>query len=254
MKPVDPTKLDKLLQNNPILMLDAIELSAKFIETTVRRSPDFITTKKGKKTLPLELWLEIIEWTREWSWNILVQPQRLEEGSTNTIVCTAIPSWNPCACLKNASAVRAYESYLDRPGDGPDENRPFRLPQDLTEDEDWTWKVPATALSQEKMILCGELIVPDVIALVEDGKCYTCVQGRSICPGRGFGYQIAEGFGFYQVSGDSSYSLLCPLCIGLEYAAEDLCLTDERNKGEEGCLTDEEYADWVQSRFRELGY
>ncbi|EEU43578.1 uncharacterized protein NECHADRAFT_82508 [Fusarium vanettenii 77-13-4] len=239
MKPVDPTKLDKLLQDKPVLMLDVNELSANFIETTIRRSPDFITTKKGKKTLPLELWLEILEWTRRWSCNLLVQPQRLEEGSIDIIVCAEIPSWKPCACLKNASAVRAYESYLDQPGDGPDENRPFCLPQDITEDS--TWKIPVTALSQDDMILCGELRVPDVIAFFEDGKCYTCGQGRIICPGCGFGYQIAESFGFYQVS-------------GLEYTAEDLCLTDERNEGEEGCLTDEEYDAWVQSRFRELGY
>ncbi|KAJ3460716.1 hypothetical protein MRS44_011583 [Fusarium solani] len=212
MKPADPTKLNQLLQRKSILMLDAIGLTVNFIDTIVRQSPGLITTKKGKKTLPLELWLEILEWTREWSWHLLVQPQGLEDGSTNTLICAKIPEWNPCGRLQDNSDLEVYEYYLNQPGDGPNDDRPFTLPQTL--DKDSTWKIPVTALGQEDMILCGDLRVPDVIARVENGE--------------------------------------CGICLG--YARKDLWLTDDRNEGKEGYLTDEEYDAWVQNRFRELEY
>ncbi|RSL99005.1 hypothetical protein CEP52_009996 [Fusarium oligoseptatum] len=224
MRPIDNSDLNELLQRKPILMLDAIGLTINFIETLVRRSPSLITTNNGKKTLPLELWLEILEWTRLWRWPLLVQPQSLEEGSIDALVCASIPKWTRCGYLADDRGIK-----------GPKPQRPFLLPHAPTEAS--IFKVPITALGQESKLLYGGLTVSDIMARVEDGKRFVCEGNGSICAGCGGGHEITKNFSFDWVCGDCSYQLLCPLCIGLGYAEKSLWVTDDRYEGEEGYLT-----------------
>ncbi|RSL62811.1 hypothetical protein CEP53_004612 [Fusarium sp. AF-6] len=252
MRPIDSSELDELIQRKPILMLDLDRLTINFIDNIVRQSPGHITTKQGNKRLPLEIWLEILEWAKLWYRHALMQPQGLDDGSTNTLICFEIPEWEACGQLEDDSAVRNYQYYLDRPGDGPDDDRPFLLPQTL--DNILTYKVPITALNKDDRMLYGDLTVPDVIAWAEDGECGLCGQGRYICAGCGGGRQITENFFFDWASGDCSYRLLCPLCIGLKNARKGLWQEEARHEGKEGYFTDEEYDAWVQGLFQELGY
>lgn len=252
MRPINDSELDELIQRKPILMLDIDRLTINFIDNIVRQSPARIRTKQGNKTLPLEIWLEILEWAKLWSLHALVQPQGLEDGSTNTLICAAIPEWNACGQLEYGWEVENYEYYLDQPGDGPDDDRPFPLPQTLEKVS--TYKVPITALNQDDRMLCGDLTVPDVIAWAEDGECCLCGEGRYICAGCGSGPKITEDFSLNWVSGNCYYKLLCPLCIGVDDTREGLWQTDSDNEGEEGFFTEEEYSNWITSRFKELGY
>lgn len=257
MRPVTRSSLDRRVEKKSILMLDATLLYLNYIEGVV---PASISSKQGNKQLPLEIWRNIIDLAARDNNSheyFLVQPQSLEQskaGST-TLICAAIPKWNRCGSLTEANLVYEYEYYLARPHgcseDGSE--RPFSLPSD--EASPIMFRIPTAAL--DKKILFERLTVPDVIAWPERGQCHLCHGGRSFCAGCRGGKEIDEEWTSVARLGDCSIDLLCPLCIGANFAEYSVSMQQELisdcNK-EEMEEKEKNYNNWAKRRFAELGY
>ncbi|KAH8685140.1 hypothetical protein BGZ61DRAFT_454981 [Ilyonectria robusta] len=254
MRPVTCSSLDSRVEKKSILMLDATLLYLNYIEGVV---PASISSKQGNKQLPLEIWRNILDLAARDNNShqyFLVQPQSLEQSKAEftTLICAAIPKWKRCGSLTEVNLVYEYEYYLARPHgclqDGGE--RPFILPGD--EATPTVFRIPTVAL--DKKILFEKLTVPDVIAWPERGQCYLCDGGRIFCAGCRDGIEVAEEWTSASRLGDCSIRMLCPLCMGPEFAGDSISMQQalEWNSDTEGM--DKEYDAWAHRRFTELGY
>jgi hypothetical protein len=221
------------------------------------------------------------------------------------LVCKLVSTDGHASCgeLKDGVAYEAYEWYLRHPNgtlpdkipgdekwtkneveddEGSDEerpeegssdeegprsvslkDRPFDIPE--TADPETTIKIPSSTFESTIKVLFWDITVPDVIARVEGGWCRLCGGGRSHCPGclRGMRDEV-EGFA-YVSSTDCSYLMLCPLCVGPEWAEESLERQEQDDRdwdwGAKPYGMDEEleeqcakFNDWFNARLRALGY
>lgn len=254
MRPVSCSSLDSRVEKKSILMLDVTLLYLNYIESVV---PAKISSKQGNKRLPLELWCNILDLAARDNNShkyFLVQPRSLEQskaGST-TLICAAIPEWNQCGSLTELNLVYDYEYYLARPHSCPQDGgeRPFSLPSD--EETAVMFRIPTAAL--DKTILFERLTVPDVIAWSEQGECHLCHGGRSFCAGCRDGKEVAEEWTSVARTGDCSISMLCPLCIGADFAGDSISMQQALMSDSDTEEMEDEYNAWANRRFAELGY
>lgn len=254
MRPVSCSSLDSRVEKKGILMLDVTLLFLNYIESVV---PANISSKQGNKQLPLEIWRNIIDLAaRDNNSHIyfLVQPRSLEQskaGST-TLICTGVPKWKRCGSLTNFNLVWNYEYYLARPHGCPQGggDRPFILPGD--EATVVVFRIPTTAL--EKKILFERLTVPDVISWAEQGECYLCDGARIFCAGCRDGMEVAERWTSAANIGDCSVRMLCPLCMGVDFAEGSISMQQALRWESDTEEMEDKYDAWANRRFAELGY
>ena len=94
-----------------------------------------------------------------------------------------------------------------------------------------------------------EITVPDIIAHLQDFKCWVCEDRRTICPGCTGG--VAKRFDAFMGCG---VDLACPLCLGLDFSQNDKVLLktyyyDPMPKEEESARSRQ-----LEQRLSELGY
>lgn len=254
MRPVCCSSLDSRVEKKSILMLDVTLLYLNYIESV---GPAKISSKQGNKQLPLEIWCTILDLAARDNNShryFLVQPRSLERskaGST-TLLCAGVPEWNQCGSLTDVNLVCDYEDYLARPHGCPQGGgeRPFSLPSD--EATAFMFRIPTAAL--DKKILFERLTVPDVIARVEQGECHLCDGARIFCAGCRDGREVAENWTSATRVGDCSIRMLCPLCMGTEFASDSISMQQALKWESATEEMEDEYDAWANSRFAELGY
>ncbi|KAF4442243.1 hypothetical protein F53441_11805 [Fusarium austroafricanum] len=275
MRPVKVTDLEVLLNRNSILILDVTNWAVGFIRQIISHSPGCISTKTGNKTLPIELWLQIISYA-EYDENLHVYRPvyPIKMGTTQfdgsetkpALTCNLLQEWRRCGRIWDGTERYHYERCLNNPSYDPltgdrtynpeeDFKRPFEISKTPKED---TFSIPVSHLDFENKILFRNIYVADMIAWLEGGECYLCGgDNRVHCAGCGDGPRVMESFtSSYRTC--CSIRMLCPLCIGTEYAEASVQENDrydeltekEREEDEES----KEYEEWVNERFRELGY
>ncbi|KAM5377527.1 hypothetical protein ACJZ2D_004896 [Fusarium nematophilum] len=265
MKPVTLSRLDSLFEHKPVLLLDIARLSINLINSSVNRSPGSISSKPGNKQLPLEIWLMILAFAAEKPKLVrfnLVQPQSLEHSNgASTLVCARIPGWDACGMLEGLESVWNYEYYLQRPNGSHNFDfeknkgtRPFDLPTANNGDVATIFRIPTAVLERDSQMLFVRITVPDIIAWVERGECDLCGGSRRFCAGCRDGSKIAEEWTSWTNAGDCGVRILCPLCIGVEFANESIGRQRELDWSDAADAAEEdEYIEWKNTRLRELG-
>ncbi|KPM36028.1 hypothetical protein AK830_g10536 [Neonectria ditissima] len=259
MKAVESSHLENLVQHRPILILNLTCHGASFIDTLIRRSPGSIVSKHGGKLLPLEIWFQILEMATEdvdTQSYCLVRPRCLEnDASGSVLVCEWVEQKKLCGSLDDRWDVETYEDCISQPENVvqyAEEDQPFRLPE--TFDSATAIRIHKATLSSDIKVLFADITVPDVIAWVEYGNCETCDATRIMCIECSNGRWAADNFIGWGTR-DCSVRLLCPLCLGLGYGEESMSQTGVPiEEQDEDYMTDQEYHNWVQTRFKELGY
>jgi hypothetical protein len=252
MRPVSSSRLDSRVRKKSILMLDITRLSVNYIENA---APGNISSKQGSKYLPLEIWLEILDLAVQDDNSHkyrLVQPRSIEHSKAGptTLICAEVPEWDTCGLLEDPTIVWNYEYYLARPHTcRPDVgDRPFNLPDDKAP----VYRIPTAAL--DKKMLFERLTVADVIAWVDQGECHLCNEARSFCTCCRYGIEVAEEWTSATHLGDCWITMLCPLCIGVGFAEDSISMQQELLRSSNLDMTEDEYEEWVNERFTELGY
>ncbi|KAF4967942.1 hypothetical protein FSARC_4595 [Fusarium sarcochroum] len=257
MKPVEEADINAIVEQGSILILDMTQLAINFIHEIICHSPNHISTKNGK-SLPSEIWLQILSWMEcddEGRLYPPVYPFPIQDSKTGPIlVCKALESWSTCGDIKMGDYFNAYQDYLRYPHKVQDNHdRPFQLP----ECQDGAISIPINSLRSDKKFLFHNVDVADMIAWGEDGACSLCGSGREFCAGcRGVG-DILEEFVYLPSSADCSVRVLCPLCIGRTFAEASLevqAFDDGWAQDEEIAQWEEEYDAWVGERMIQLGY
>ncbi|KAJ3530009.1 hypothetical protein NM208_g4336 [Fusarium decemcellulare] len=260
MHPVDVTGLKKLITAGTVLILDKTRLTISYVNHKVRRCPRNITSKQGNTSLPLELWLHILDWA-EFDVNshqyALVQARCIEAGETGpTIVCRHVHTWDPCRNIESGCDVPEYELYLEEP-EGQHIDLALKNPLVLLNPNgnNPVTKVPLKALQPGHAILYSKVEVPDIIAWLENGWCGLCFC-RRIDTGHPAGMEICEMWSTQAGSRWSDYpsSMDCPLCIGFDYCEQSLIQENSGQYLPVEMMPEEEYCEWRSRRFRELGY
>ncbi|KAK0702061.1 hypothetical protein B0T26DRAFT_735691 [Lasiosphaeria miniovina] len=107
------------------------------------------------------------------------------------------------------------------------------------------------APQEKKSGLYYDIDVPDVIARIDRGSCWVC-SGRFIgCIGGRCAGLAMEMFGFDREQLGCGFSLVCPLCVGIDLSDDHL---DSLHRQERIGESDEEIEQRIKARLSELGY
>ncbi|KAF9874876.1 hypothetical protein CkaCkLH20_07570 [Colletotrichum karsti] len=100
-------RLDDLVERKPVLVLNKLALSARYLESLVRETNNIIRPTNGNTTLPLELWLDIVEIAFEQLAFSLVVPEAVEGLDTPnpTLVCREFTEAQELGCSRIHPAV-----------------------------------------------------------------------------------------------------------------------------------------------------
>ncbi|KAF5008444.1 hypothetical protein FDECE_5276 [Fusarium decemcellulare] len=262
MRPVKLTRLEKLITAGTILILDETRLTIYYVNDIVCRCPGNITSKQGNKWLPLELWLEILDWA-EFDINshehYLVQAQRIEpDGIEPTLVCTDIFDWETCGEIVAGCYAHDYEQYLEQPEE-PHTKFQLKNPLVLKDPNGGNapiTRIPLRFLQPGHEILFFQVEVCDIIAWLENGICDLCMNDRTIDTGHTSGMEKREMWSSQVGARWSEYpcTMTCPLCIGKEYSEQSLVQAHPDQYSPDREMHEEDYDEWRDRRFRELGY
>ncbi|CZS86147.1 unnamed protein product [Fusarium graminearum] len=150
----------------------------------------------------------------------------------------------------STSTIHSQRKKKDTCGD-PKQPPPFKI---LDATKDPIYSIPLHHLETDIEFLFHEIQVPDIISRLETGEC-------RFCNSKGV-YQQYEAsfvvsflfFTFLPIRhSDCYFDVLCPLCIGLDYA--EMCFYERCScLRTEKIMPDEEYYNRVKKRFKELGY
>ncbi|KAF5659011.1 cuticle-degrading protease [Fusarium heterosporum] len=284
MKPVSERHVDELLKLGSILILDKTLWSASYLHDLICRKPANVSTTIGNKTLPTELWLQILSWfqvrprSHDYMPGYVVGIGSVQNSSSRqepALICNRLKEWRKCGQLRNSWIVNVYEEYLNNPSYIPTEdeilNVPFRYeeeenfsgseimdkaecPFEVTKTaEDSAILIPISHLKFETKFLFRLIKVPDMISFLENGDCHLCRGNRwrdYCCPNgtEELEYHCSTVMGHMWCMHD----LLCPLCMGSHNA--DMSIELSCDKDEEPELTGKEFAEWEEERLAELGY
>ena len=113
--------------------------------------------------------------------------------------------------------------------------------------------------------LFGDLEIPDIISWVEGGDCRICKGLRELRTGKTEDREAVERFLECEDPAGRSVNVLCPLCIGIEYARHDLgqwgevYFTDDEDDtadadSDGSVMMEPERLRWRNGRLAELGY
>lgn len=280
MRPVKEKHLEVLLECHSILLFDRTAWVTTYIESIIRRNPTHIATKTGNKTLPTDLWLDILDVVdihKNEHEYCLVYPVEMSSVQANckepepALVCNIVENWAHFGQIKNGVELECYETWLDAPltkYEGEDNNNE----EDDYDEEDYeTYKVPKNPFMISTTVLPGKSVTipisdlnfespflyrklgaPDVISWIHYGDCELCGNNdRHFCAGCG-GCRVLNKFDYGdRDGGDCSLRMLCPLCIGVEYAQRSFVYDPYDDSDEE---TSRSYIKWFSDRKKELGY
>jgi hypothetical protein len=268
MKPVKSKHPEGLLERNTVLILDFTGWTTSYIRSIIGRSTKHIATKEGNKTLPAELWLQIlslVESDVNQPHYRLVYPVEMSsvqldgQISEPSFVCNSIKEWRAFGNIRTGNELYFYESYIRNPSYEPEKEEgeedppksPFEISKQVLPDR--SFNIPLSHLDSEEPFLYHRVEAPDVIARLENGDCKLCDGGeRHFCAGCWDGRQVMEAFTSHYRA-DCSIRMLCPLCVGSEYAERSINETSDfwRSAGK---MSDEEYEEWIDKRMKDLGY
>ncbi|KAH7179299.1 uncharacterized protein B0J16DRAFT_402694 [Fusarium flagelliforme] len=268
MIPVKEEDLNDLVKEHTMLILDLTRQTTDYINNIICRSPTHIASKEGNKTLPAELWLEILSLAEL---NItkhkysLVYPVEVSSIQTrgdkpeNALVCNIVERWRKFGKLKSGTDREYYEGYLTSPlhipipdrYDEPPKN-PFKISKTVTPDK--AIRIPVSQLDLEMPILYRDFDTVDVISKLEDGNCGICEGDRLMLTTDDdliYCMTSLERFEY-----DRCTWMLCPLCIGSGWASECARQTNlrEDEDEDEDRMSNDEWNVWKNDRLRELGY
>ena len=268
MIPVKEEDLDDLVKNHTMLLFDDTRLTFYYINNIICRSPQHITTNGGKKTLPSELWLEILSWVKldinKHKYRLVypVQVSSIQNrGSApeSALVCNIVESWEKFGELKSGTNREYYEGYLTtplhvpiaHPYDEPPES-PFTISTTVTPGKSVT--IPVSQLDLEMPFLYYDFDTVDVIGKLEDGNCGICEGERLMLATDDDLIYLMTSLERYEY--DSCTWMLCPLCIGSWWASECARQTNlrEDDDEDEDRMSNDEWNEWKNDRLRELGY
>ncbi|KAF4494032.1 hypothetical protein FAGAP_9837 [Fusarium agapanthi] len=285
MKPVEAKDLESLGKLNSILILDVDCWGASYLRNILAHGSAHITTKKGNKTLPPELWLDIIDRVEYYIDKNTYKPVygvAITPGSTNgsgaesALVCNVLEQWKKGGNLTGGNRINGYNrllhdpSYkLDPENDDIGENEEYYFTITKTVQEN-SYSIPVSHLRHKGDFLFRSIEVPDMIARFEDGKCSLCGGDRYIYSGRPSRYEEILMFCNEVEFHRRCYwhGVVCPLCIGDEYADTyletlnsscrnydyDADEEEEEEETEQEKLKKESTREWLRERYRELGY
>ncbi|KAF4442242.1 phenylacrylic acid decarboxylase [Fusarium austroafricanum] len=260
--PVETTDVETLKNLNSILILDIALWGTGFLRNILSRSPTRISTKKGK-TLPTEIWLDILSWVEYDHMSHLYEPVYAIEttsptdacGSEPQLVCNVLEEWG-AYFGKIGGSVDDYEKLLEDPaceieGGKYAPKLPFQVSKSATGN---TISVPISHLEFEGKFLFHKLEVADIISKLEGGYCDLCDCNRDFDGGLRWKRDEVSFFtGALYGHEECCDDIICPLCIGREYAD---AYVDQRceNVDPEDKMPDDEYRAWMNERRKELGY
>ncbi|KAF4948911.1 hypothetical protein FGADI_9195 [Fusarium gaditjirri] len=249
-----------LVELNSILVLNFDRWGTSYLRNILAHGSHHITTKQGCKSLPTELWLDILDLTELYANKNtykLVYGIDMSLKSTNgnrtkpTLICNVLEDWKECEELKSGDHVNVYEKCLKDPAykidpetDGVEEDlEPFFTITKTAREDAFT--IPVSHLSFQRDFLFQDIEVPDIIARLE----------RQL-----FLWEVLA-------HGNCGHDALCPLCVGEEYANEYLCVLygkcedrwsddeeEEEEDTEEEKMAKKRFREWLQERYRELWY
>ncbi|KAG5750266.1 hypothetical protein H9Q70_007085 [Fusarium xylarioides] len=284
MKAVESNDLESLVKLNSILISNIDCWGASYLRNILSHGPTHITTKQGNKTLPTELWLEILDLTEiriNKNTYKLVYGIEITQKSTNgstiepTLICNVLEEWKECGELGGGDHVEVYEKCLKDPSYeiDPEKDRVeedmepfFRITKIALENAYW---IPVSHLRFQGDFLFHNIEVPDIIARLENGYCNLCMDSRSLDI---YMYDTRENASFFcgaVLSHENcGHDAICPLCLGREYAYEYLnvmygkCedrysdeeVEEEEEDTEEEKMAKERFRKRLQKRYQELGY
>ena len=258
MRPVDPQEIITLATERPALILHKDAMGFSYIDMLVHRSPNSVASKQKRTVFPLEIWEMVLNFGKEWmtqdyTHHILVQPEHI---LGDYLICKPIPDdvRVPCSDLENPWQIQVYEEFLNCPdgNGGPStsnngcgtfqvlihgevgeeeedtssseedfDGAVHQAPDDFETTESIRILIPT--LSGDIKTLFADITVPDVIGWVETGDCSLCGEGRVFCVGCKDGTEVIETwFGYKPTWADCGKRMLCPLCLGEDYAYESV--------------------------------
>ncbi|KAF5611574.1 uncharacterized protein FSUBG_2011 [Fusarium subglutinans] len=285
MKPVESQDLESLVKLNSILIFDIDCWGASYIRNIISHGPSHITTKQGNKTLPTELWLEILDLTEitvDENTYKLVYGIELTHKSANgsriepTLICNVLDQIKECSELGDGGHVDLFEKCLKDPSyEAVTEeererldNEPFPFFRITKSARENAFSIPVSHLRFQEDFLFHNVEVPDIIARLENGNCRLCMGNRDLDI---YLYDPREEASFF-CGGVLSHEhcghgAICPLCLGEEYAYEYLKVMygkcedlysdeelEEEEDTEEEKMAKGKFRERLYKRYQELGY
>lgn len=283
MKPMKTQDLDSLVKLKSILVFSVDCWSASYLRNVLTHGSTHITTKQGNKTLPTELWIDILDLAELYVYKNtykLVYGIDISLKSTNgdrtepTLICNALEEWKECGELTNGDLVNVYEKCLTDPAYeiDPEKNRVeedmepfFRITETAREN---AYSIPVSHPCFQGYFLFHNIEVPDIIARLENGNCSLCLGDQSLDI---YLYNTRENASLFcgaVLSQDNcGHDAICPLCLGAEYAneyldvmygkCEDRWSDDEEEEEEdtqEEKMAKARFRKRLRERYGELGY
>ncbi|KAH7260967.1 uncharacterized protein BKA55DRAFT_686545 [Fusarium redolens] len=253
MRPVESQYLEGLVKFNSILILD--------VDCWVQCN----------KTLPTEIWLDILdlaelyvdENTYKPVYGIEMNPRSTNNGGTGSaLVCNILEERKKCGELEGGNRVNAYDKCLQDPSYKLDPEN-----DDIDEDEEYYFRVsklannnaisiPISHLAFETKFLFCKVTVQNMISRLERGNCNLC-GGYRTC-NVGVSWKFQEVIMFSNSLDDHKRheclsSVECPLCIGDEFTELDLNQYCDDVEDEDKMPVDE-FHKVLRKRYKELGY
>lgn len=268
MRFVPESWVGDMLEHRPLLLLNETRHGLSLIDYLVHRHPSLVTSKQGGKALPLELWDMIIaaalEEPRKDKYALVRPRAALVDGA---LICDAYNLKRIPAYERNEhydELLEDYDGFLDSlEAENPDE----------CEDDEVTIRKGATFAVDLKAIRnqersCVEILfvyvgLPDIISLLEYGRCGFCGGDRSVVAGEGDRWEMDR----YCIRLSLVVSAPCPDCVGEPYTTDALELAQEEDDlttihnvewtdelEEEFKKRREELEGPIEERLKELGY
>ncbi|RGP69247.1 cuticle-degrading protease [Fusarium longipes] len=243
MKPVEQSDLKDLLNKGSFLILDVTLWGTSYLYDTICRGPSHITTKTGNKTLPTELWLEIISYTNEHVDKHvyeLVYPTGIRSVQMNggdaepALICNSLQfwGWTTSGKLEPGSHVVLYEDNLHSPwhviteADWSDfEYIEQDIFQVFRSAEDPVFSIPLSSITTKIQFLFHDIKIEHVIQWFGLGFHFFCHNLRDLDDDSVYSDSFDEAYA------DEYHHLLavCPLCLSFDYTDESINMCDSKH-------------------------
>ncbi|KAL9628107.1 MAG: hypothetical protein Q9204_006107 [Flavoplaca sp. TL-2023a] len=254
MHPLEITDIQQdLLSRGPILLLDTTAIAIRFVI-------QLVLDDKFPMLLPMELWLNIIDQYYKSTVRkfVAVRATSISITPSSKMIHCRDMLLDVSSSLNNATAIIDAEDSLNHLrnhdensqdhnlilAEGPDEIHAIDFPS-----QGPTSTSTTTAALSAPDYLFTAITVPDIIARLEDGRCWVCRGRRWICPGCTGG--VAQKFDAHMGCG---VNLACPLCMGLDFMQEDKLFLQKYDWDAPPVEEEEAREAGISARLAELGY
>ncbi|KAI4283571.1 MAG: hypothetical protein L6R38_002055 [Xanthoria sp. 2 TBL-2021] len=252
MRPLDAAEIQQdFLTREPILLLDTTKVAIRFVI-------QLVLADKFPVLLPTELWLDIIEQYHKASAPKYeaVRPTSITASPTGQVLHCRLVKLN-LGDFESEYAVLTAEQLLESTHAYDEITTNFYAAEDT--DTVYAIEYPRNAATtgvsstitalRVPACLFIDITVPDVIARLDDGRCWVCEGEREICPGCTRG--VANEFDAFMGCG---VDLACPLCMGLDFMQEDKAFLQKYYRDGTPAKEEEARKARVSARLAELGY